>query len=144
MWKDGNKILFSCEVAESGKNCLSGGWVELNTSNSNQQSSNAAAALKSNAVFQEMAERLKQQPEVVSKIGAIFQWNITKDGKAASTWSKFTKRIYFCNKFHNPPFTAMDLRAPPGNVKQGTLENNKPITSSNANKENESGSATSV
>ena len=29
MWKDGNKVLFSCQVQETGEKCLTGGWVRI-------------------------------------------------------------------------------------------------------------------
>ena len=29
MWKDGDKVLFSCQVQETGEKCLTGGWVRI-------------------------------------------------------------------------------------------------------------------
>jgi hypothetical protein len=88
MWQDGNRVLFTCQVLESSQNCLTGGWVELADGSSQPSTTQMSQRLKSDQVFQEIKARVSSQPEIVSKIGAIYQWNILKDGKTASTWSK--------------------------------------------------------
>lgn len=85
MWKDNDTILFTCVVKETGKECLSGGWVKMNSS---QASSNltSSSSLKSEAVFEEMKKRMESHKDIVAKVGAVFQWNITKNGKLAGQW----------------------------------------------------------
>ena len=34
MWKDGDNVIFSCRVQETGENCLTGGWVRVQAFNS--------------------------------------------------------------------------------------------------------------
>ena len=91
MWQEGCKIYFACFIKETGKECLSGGWAELkdinNNNNSNQvQSTRSASVLASDKVFAEMGQKLKERPEMAAKVGAVFQWVITKDGKQANSW----------------------------------------------------------
>lgn len=43
-------------------------------------------ALKSHAIFKEMASRLASMPQLAKKTKATFLWNITKDGKTAGQW----------------------------------------------------------
>ena len=42
----------------------------------------------SELVFAEMEKRVAANPAVGKKVNAVFQFNITKDGKVAGTWSK--------------------------------------------------------
>lgn len=45
--------------------------------------------LQSNLVFEEIGRRVKEiGSELVKKVNAVFQWDITKDGKTAMQWSK--------------------------------------------------------
>ncbi len=34
MWDEGDKIIYECKVQETGKTCLTGGWVQLDQSGS--------------------------------------------------------------------------------------------------------------
>lgn len=45
--------------------------------------------LESDQLFEMIAARVSSDPSLVKKVKAVFLWNITKDGKAASQWSKF-------------------------------------------------------
>ncbi|KAL2293933.1 hypothetical protein Nmel_007633, partial [Mimus melanotis] len=46
------------------------------------------AGLQSNLVFEEIGRRVKEMGnELVKKVNAIFQWDITKDGKTAMQWT---------------------------------------------------------
>ena len=51
-----------------------------------QAPSTSTVQLKSSAMFAEMSKRLT--PEIVKKIGAVYQFNVTVDGKVAQTWSE--------------------------------------------------------
>jgi hypothetical protein len=87
MWQDGDDtVIFECTVAETGKKCLTGGWVKLapgdNDNNSKvQHLTLSLPMMKSDAIFHEMAEKLKSQPDMGAKIGAIFRWIITAQNK---------------------------------------------------------------
>ena len=40
-------------------------------------------------LFNLLKENLASTPEIVSKVRAIFSWNITKSGKTVAKWSKW-------------------------------------------------------
>ena len=44
--------------------------------------------LKSAAMFSQLKGHVAANPDIVKKVKAIFQWNITKDGETAAKWSK--------------------------------------------------------
>ena len=93
MWKEGKKILFTCTVIETGKDCLTGGWVELSKEisdvNNNDGNGNRVEAVASDSVFKELANKLDSQPNLASKVGASFLWNITRDGVTISQWGRY-------------------------------------------------------
>ena len=45
--------------------------------------------LKSSAMFVAISEQLKGRPELVKKTQAIFLWNVTKNGKTVTQWSRY-------------------------------------------------------
>lgn len=49
----------------------------------------SAALLKSDAIFETIAEKVEAEPAKAKAINAIFLYNITKDGKQIKQWSKF-------------------------------------------------------
>jgi len=104
MWQEGPYVLFECSVEETGKTCLTGGWVKLESSLSSQGTS-ANESFQSDAVFDEMSRKLT--PEMVTKVGATFRWIITDaDKNPVSQW-------------------AMDLRMPPGKIFKEKLGSNQ-------------------
>ncbi|XP_075692400.1 peroxisomal multifunctional enzyme type 2 [Rhinoderma darwinii] len=90
MWKEGNRIFFHTKVKETGEIAIAGAYVDL-TSTVNSLESNATVkdvGLQSNLVFEEIGRRIKDAgSEMVKKINAVFQWNITKDGETAAQWT---------------------------------------------------------
>ncbi len=48
--------------------------------------------LKARETFDEINKRVKSQPELVKKVGAIIVFDITKDGKVQQSWSKSKQR----------------------------------------------------
>ncbi|EMP39053.1 Peroxisomal multifunctional enzyme type 2 [Chelonia mydas] len=49
----------------------------------------SASGLQSDLVFEEIGRRIKEVGnQLVKKVNAIFQWDITKDGETAAQWSK--------------------------------------------------------
>lgn len=45
--------------------------------------------LESTVLFNLLKENLASTPEIVSKVRAIFSWNITKAGKTVAKWSEW-------------------------------------------------------
>ncbi|XP_074651507.1 peroxisomal multifunctional enzyme type 2-like [Tubulanus polymorphus] len=89
MWKDSNRIYFQTKVIENGNICLSGAYVDLISTTEIEKPTEfkKMTNLQSDAVFAELKEKLVLEPNLVKKIKVIYQWNITKEGKAAATWT---------------------------------------------------------
>ncbi|XP_028604434.2 peroxisomal multifunctional enzyme type 2 [Podarcis muralis] len=86
MWKEGNRIHLQTKVKETGEVAIGGAYVDLTSSS--EQPSAKVVGLKSDLVFGEIGRRIKELgSELVKKVNAIFQWNITKDGKTAVQWT---------------------------------------------------------
>ncbi|CAI5787101.1 peroxisomal multifunctional enzyme type 2 [Podarcis lilfordi] len=86
MWKEGNRIHLQTKVKETGEVAIGGAYVDLTSSS--EQPSAKVVGLKSDLVFGEIGRRIKEHgSELVKKVNAIFQWNITKDGKTAVQWT---------------------------------------------------------
>ncbi|XP_073410980.1 peroxisomal multifunctional enzyme type 2 [Dendrobates tinctorius] len=90
MWKEGNRIHLQSKVKETGEIAIAGAYVDL-TSSVNSLSSKAAVqdvGLQSTLVFEEIGRRIKDVgSELVKKVNAVFQWDITKDGESAAQWT---------------------------------------------------------
>ncbi|XP_060062745.1 peroxisomal multifunctional enzyme type 2-like [Ylistrum balloti] len=89
MWKEGNRVMFQCKVAESGDICLSGGYMDFHAASAASASAvpPQVSGLKSDMIFEEIGRRAKDEPGMVKKINSVFQFNITKDGKTATVWT---------------------------------------------------------
>uniref|UniRef100_A0A670JH01 Peroxisomal multifunctional enzyme type 2 n=1 Tax=Podarcis muralis TaxID=64176 RepID=A0A670JH01_PODMU len=86
MWKEGSRIHLQTKVKETGEVAIGGAYVDLTSSS--EQPSAKVVGLKSDLVFGEIGRRIKELgSELVKKVNAIFQWNITKDGKTAVQWT---------------------------------------------------------
>ncbi|XP_034955482.2 peroxisomal multifunctional enzyme type 2 [Zootoca vivipara] len=86
MWKEGNRIHLQTKVKETGEVAIGGAYVDLTSSS--EQPSAKVVGLKSDLVFGEIGRRIKELgSDLVKKVNAIFQWNITKDGKTAVQWT---------------------------------------------------------
>ena len=49
--------------------------------------------LQSDLVFLEIQRRLKDEPNLARDVNASYQFNITKDGKLSTNWSKISQAL---------------------------------------------------
>ncbi|XP_033124168.1 peroxisomal multifunctional enzyme type 2-like [Anneissia japonica] len=96
MWKEGNRILIQCQVAETGSVVLSGGYIELTdvaggatTVASSTEQGNSG--LQSEMIFNEMGKQLAAVPDLVKKVNGVFLYNITVGKKIAGKWTVVAK-----------------------------------------------------
>jgi len=77
MWKDGNKILFQTKVKERNVVVIGNASAEIIEANSTNSSSSSEPELKSAIVFAAMEQALEKHPDLVQKLKAVFQFNLT-------------------------------------------------------------------
>ncbi|NWS79561.1 DHB4 enzyme, partial [Toxostoma redivivum] len=89
MWKEGNRIHFQTKIKETGELAIAGGYVDMVAALEKPSAREPLmVGLQSNLVFEEIGRRVKEMGnELVKKVNAIFQWDITKDGKTAMQWT---------------------------------------------------------
>ncbi|KAM8960781.1 peroxisomal multifunctional enzyme type 2 [Pelodytes ibericus] len=90
MWKEGNRIHLQTKVKETGEIAIAGAYVDLTSTASTLESKAVVqgSGLQSDIVFEEISRRVKDiGDQLVKKVNAIFQWDITKDGDVASQWT---------------------------------------------------------
>ncbi|XP_077200489.1 peroxisomal multifunctional enzyme type 2 isoform X2 [Paroedura picta] len=90
MWKEGSRIHIQTKVKETGEVAIAGAYVDLIPSSDQPLAKEPvqAGGLQSDLVFEEIGRRIKELGnQLVKKVNAVFQWNITKDGKTAMQWT---------------------------------------------------------
>ncbi|NXW24655.1 DHB4 enzyme, partial [Circaetus pectoralis] len=90
MWKEENRIHFQTKVKETGEVAIAGGYVDVVPALDKPSAREAVktAGLQSDLVFEEIGRRVKEiGNKLVKEVNAVFQWDITKDGKTAMQWT---------------------------------------------------------
>jgi len=88
MWKESDtKILFRVKAKERDEVVITNAAVELQSAATPSKTNGSAASSGENpavkAIFDEMAKRIAAKPELVQKIGAVYQFDVA----GAGTWS---------------------------------------------------------
>ncbi|KAG8456270.1 hypothetical protein GDO86_002164 [Hymenochirus boettgeri] len=113
MWKEGNRIFFQTKVKETGEIAIAGAYVDLCSTEKNLESKGVVQkdTLQSDLVFEEINRRIKDiGNQLVKKVNAVFQWDITKEGKTASQWSIFCWQTQSEWQYYAQPKTGNDLK----------------------------------
>ncbi|PIK36547.1 putative peroxisomal multifunctional enzyme type 2 [Apostichopus japonicus] len=106
MWKEGNRIYFRSKVVETGKDCISGAYMDITEGSQLSQTSSSVGALKSDVVFTEIGKHLAADANLYKKVNGIIAYKITNGGSLAKTWT-------------------LDLKNPTGSVYEGNPKSAK-------------------
>jgi acyl dehydratase/putative sterol carrier protein len=87
MWREGTRVLFVTKVQERNEVVINNSYVELNVDNnkvprpSPSSNPNADVSVKSAPVFDAMHRAIQNNPSLIQKVNAVFQFNLkTADG----------------------------------------------------------------
>lgn len=93
MWRNGNRIHFQTTVVENNSNVVTGAYMDLKEVKTPAVMPNYCSAeknMESDAVFGQMGDYVKANPEQVKKINGVFHYIVTKNGSPQADWSKFS------------------------------------------------------
>ncbi|XP_034619925.1 SCP2 sterol-binding domain-containing protein 1 [Trachemys scripta elegans] len=86
MWKERKKTYLQSKIKETEEATGSGSYVTLTSTSA--KPSGKAASLQSDLIFEEIGRRIKEMgSQLVKKVNAIFQWDITRDGQMVVQWT---------------------------------------------------------
>lgn len=96
MWKDGNRVYVKSSVVETGKTIIEGAYMDLHDSVGHQVQGESVSFgeldddvyLVSDPIFEEIGRRIEMAPEVASKVNAVYEFNISKNGKKVRQWGE--------------------------------------------------------
>lgn len=84
MWQNGQRIHFKTSVVETGKDVITGAYVDLKMVVGKNLTS---AALASDAVFAGIKDRVLADPAKAKSVNAVFSYKITNNGQVAKEWT---------------------------------------------------------
>lgn len=93
MWRNGNRIHFQTTVVENESNVITGAYMDLKEVKTQSIKPNYCSAgknMESDAVFDQMGDYVKANPEQVKKINGVFHYIVTKNGEPQADWSKYS------------------------------------------------------
>ncbi|XP_019399536.1 PREDICTED: SCP2 sterol-binding domain-containing protein 1 [Crocodylus porosus] len=83
MWKEGKKIYIQSKIKEAAD---SSSYVTLRSAS--PKPSVKATGLRSDLIFEEIGHSIKQVgSQLATKVNAVFQWDITSNGKVVMQWT---------------------------------------------------------
>uniref|UniRef100_A0A8C8S558 SCP2 sterol binding domain containing 1 n=1 Tax=Pelusios castaneus TaxID=367368 RepID=A0A8C8S558_9SAUR len=86
MWKERKKMYLQTKIKGTEEATDSDSYVGL--ASTSAKPSLKAAGLQSDLIFEEIGHRIKKVgTQLVKKVNAIFQWDITRDGKMVVQWT---------------------------------------------------------
>lgn len=86
MWQNGNRIHFETQVVENNTVVISGAYVDLHGTPKKNPCS-AKEDLESDAVFLAIGDYVKNNPDKMKSVNAVFVYNITSTGTTKATWT---------------------------------------------------------
>lgn len=88
MWKAGSRIYFKTIVVETNNEVLSGAYLDLKETIVVNKTS--GSSLNSDGIFQNIKDRVKEDPAKAKSVNAVFLFKITSNGSVAKEWSRWT------------------------------------------------------